>query len=164
MRVHLALPAVFATLWPLCGAAAMADPASPLVGSWRLERYVDLPEGGEPVYALGRAPVGQMIFTADGHASISLMRNPPEAVPGDDPATDSCVPAWYCAYFGTYTLDPSGRRWTVQVQGGNMPAYRGTTQSRDFEISGDRLTIRAAYEQDGRRFTAERVFVRAGAG
>ncbi len=68
------------------------------------------------------------------------MRSDPDyALP--DPGPEACALNLYCSYFGTYTYDPSGPSWTVRVEGGNIPSYLGTDQTRHFTIDGDRLTI-----------------------
>lgn len=151
---------------PLALAASQPAPppvqSNPLLGTWKLEQYVDVPEGGVPVHAFGNPPVGLFVFTADGHASISLMRNPPAIdVPSDDPDPDACIPAWYCSYFGTYRYDRSGPSWTVHVTGGNIPNYLGTDQRRSFRIEGDVLTISETYSADGKTIHAKRVLRRA---
>lgn len=139
------------------------DDAAALVGVWRLIRYVDTPDGGTPVHAFGPTPIGQFVFTADGHVAISIMRNPPDpAAATTDIDPDACLPAWYCSYFGTYRVDADGRRWITHVEGGNIPAYLGTDQPRAFRIVGDRLIISEDYEAEGRRVHAERELVRAG--
>lgn len=67
--------------------------SNPLVGTWELVRYVDRPDNGPPIYAYGDPPIGLYIFTADGHVSISLMRNPPNlAAPSTDLDPNACVP------------------------------------------------------------------------
>ena len=104
---------------------------NPLVGTWQLEQYVDTPEGGAPVYAFGNRPVGLFVFTADGHVSISLMRNPPAVgTESSDPDPDACIPAWYCSYFGTYRYDPAGPSWTTHVTGGNSSGLTSGARSR----------------------------------
>jgi hypothetical protein len=144
-------------------AAAAAQPAeNPLVGAWTLEKYVDTPEGGEPVFVFGEQPSGLFVFTADGHVSISLMRNPPEAAPGLDPDPDGCVPDWFCAYYGTYDYDPAESAWTTHVAGANIPNYIGTDQRRRFRIEGDRLIISETFQLQGRTVQAERVLRRLG--
>ena len=146
-------------LW--VGVAADAKPMrhnNPLVGAWTLQRYVDTPDGGAPIYAFGVRPVGLFVFTADGHVSISLMRNPPAVgAPTSDPDPDACVPSWYCSYFGTYTYDPSGPSWTTLVIGANIPSYLGTNQRRSFTIKGSLLTISETYAAGGKTFRAQRV-------
>ena len=138
-----------------------ASAKNPLVGTWQLEQYVDAPEGGTPVYAFGNPPVGLFVFTADGHVSISLMRNPPAVgTESSDPDPDACIPAWYCSYFGTYRYDPAGPSWTTHVTGGNIPNYLGTDQRRTFKIKGVILTISEDYKADGKTFHAKRVLRR----
>ncbi len=145
-------------------ACAQSEPPSPppLVGAWRLVEYVDTPEGGAPVRAFGEQPGGMFVFSADGHASISIMRNPPQPDAAiTDPDPDACVPEWYCSYFGTYTIDAANSAWTVRVEGGNIPSFIGTDQTRSFTIEGDRLTLSGEYDEGGRNVRFERVLVRA---
>ena len=144
------------------GAAEPLPPDNPLVGAWTLEKYVDVPEGGEPVYAFGQQPSGLFVFTADGHVSISLMRNPPVSDPGADPDSDACVPDWFCAYYGTYDYDPAEPAWVTHVQGANIPNYIGTDQRRRFRIENDRLIISETISLDGRTVQAERILRRLG--
>lgn len=167
------LAALSATLaitfvWTLGAANAEPAPAAKagdasLVGVWRLVRYVDRPDGADPVYAFGKQPIGQFIFTADGHISVNIMRNPP--APGAASADidpDACMPDWYCSYFGTYTVAADRGQWTTQIEGGNIAAYLGTRQSRTFQIVGGRLTIAETYQEAGRTVRAERVLQRVG--
>lgn len=153
-----------AMLLPACVTANADRSASsnPLVGTWKLERYVDTPEGGTPIHTFGDPPIGLFVFTSDGHVSIHLMRNPPAPeAPSNDPDPDACTPAWYCSYFGTYTYDPKGPSWTTHVTGGNILSYSGTDQKRSFRIEGDLLTISETYTSDGKTVRAERVLRRA---
>ena len=144
------------------GVAANASPlTNPLIGTWMLERHVDTPEGGQPVYTLGEKPVGIMIFTADGHVSINMMRNPPADADGTVTApSDDQVPSWYASYFGTYSYDSKGTSWTTHVLGGNVKAYLGTDQTRAFRLEGDALIISSDYQDRGKSIHAERVFRR----
>lgn len=97
-----------------CATTPLSPPTlnNPLVGTWQLQSYADTPEGGAPIYAFGNPPSGLFVFTADGHVSINLMRNPPAiGSTSNDPDPDSCRPDWYCSYFGTYMRPPrAGRR------------------------------------------------------
>ena len=134
---------------------------NPLVGTWELQQYVDVPEGEPPVYAFGNPPVGLFVFTAEGHVSISLMRNPPAVgTVSSDPDPDACIPSWYCSYFGTYQYNPAGPSWTTHVAGGNIPHYLDTDQRRTFKIKGDLLTILETYSADGKTFHTKRVLRR----
>lgn len=135
--------------------------AHSLVGTWHLVQYMDTPDGGQAIQAFGKEPIGLMIFTPDGHVSISIMRNPPDINAATvDPDPDACVPNWYCAYFGTYTVNYQRGIWVTHVMGGNIPNYLGTNQSRTFTLNGNTLTISESYTADGRHFQAERVLRR----
>lgn len=153
---------ILTTLFALSACATAPDPS--LAGAWRLERYVDTPEGGAPVMAFGEHPEGLFVFTADGHASISMMRNPRTAASVVDPDPDACQPDWYCSYFGTYDVDWARHEWVVHVTGGNIPSFIGTDQTRGFTIDGDRIVLSGEYEDaDGGRVLYERILVRANA-
>jgi len=133
-----------------------------LAGVWRLTRYVDTPDGAQPVYAFGERPIGQFIFTENGFFSINIMHNPPAPVSAAvDIDPDACVPGWYCSYFGTFRLSANGKQWIAHVVGGNIPAYVGTNQTRTFQLFGDRLVISETYEEGGRTVRSERVLERA---
>ena len=134
---------------------------NPLVGTWRFTTFVDTPEGGRPVQAFGKDPIGFFVFTADGHVFLNIMRNPPNApLDGVDPDPDACVPEWFCAYFGTYTLELKKGVWVTHVLGSNQPNYLGTDQTRPFKLRGDNLIISETYMAGGKRVQAERVLVR----
>ena len=132
-----------------------------LLGTWHLVRYVDTPDGGEPIYAYGTKPIGLFIFTPDGHISVSIMRNPPDiSAATTDPDPEACIPSWYCAYFGTFTVNYQRGTWVTHVLGGNIPAYLGTDQSRTFKLEGNTLTIAEAYMAGNQHVRAERVLRR----
>jgi hypothetical protein len=42
------------------GAAADISKTNPLIGTWLLVKYVDTQEGGEPMFAFGKDPVGHL--------------------------------------------------------------------------------------------------------
>jgi hypothetical protein len=138
-----------------------ASAKNPLVGTWMIEQFFDTPEGGQPVYAFGNPPIGLFVFTADGHISFSLMRNPPAvSTESADPDPDACIPAWYCSYFGTYRYEAKGSTWTAHILGGNIPNYIGTDQVRPFTIKGDVITVSEDYSTDGKKFHATRILRR----
>ena len=153
-----------AALWLLTSsvsAAAESPAENPLVGTWMLVKYVDTPDSGQPIFAFGRHPVGFFIFTAGGHVAFSIMRNPPDiAKPTSDPDPDACIPGWYCAYFGTYTVDQKSGTWITRVLSANTPSWLNTDQPRHFKLIGNELVVSETYMSGGRRIKAERVFVR----
>jgi hypothetical protein len=143
------------------GAAGEDATKNPLVGTWILVKYVDTPENSEPIFAFGKEPIGHFIFTPGGHVAFSIMRNPPDIDnPTSDPDPDACIPGWYCAYFGTYTVDVKNGVWVTHVQSANIPGFLNTDQPRHFTINGDTLMVSETYSSASTRIKAERVFVR----
>lgn len=153
---HLPLILLATIAYPL---AAQEAKTNPLVGTWVLERFVDRPDGAEPIYPLGKRPVGLFIFTEDGRFSINAMRRQDEP---DQTTNAPWTPSWYISYFGTYRYNPDGPSWTTRVEGGNIPSYLGTDQTRPFTVSGDVLTIASSYRDGGRTMRIERVLRRVG--
>jgi hypothetical protein len=147
--------------WMQAAGAGEIDKKNPLIGTWLLVRYVDTPENRQPIFAFGRKPVGHFIFTPGGHIAFSIMRSPPDAeTPTSDPDPDACIPGWYCAYFGTYTVDIKHGVWVAHVLSANIPGFLNTDQPRHFTIDGKRLVVSETYFNGGTRITAEREFVR----
>lgn len=145
-------------------AAGEVGKKNPLIGTWLLVKYVDTPSDGEPIFAFGKEPVGHFIFTAGGHVAFSIMRSPPDIdSPSSDPDPDACIPGWYCAYFGTYTINTKNGVWVTHVLSSNIPGFLNTDQPRHFTIDGDRLVVAETYLNGRTRIKAERIFVREAA-
>ena len=93
-----------------------------------------------------------------------VMRNPPDINnPTSDPDPDACIPGWYCAYFGTYSVDIKSGVWVTRVLSTNIPGFLNTDQPRHFTIDGNRLVISETYLNGSTRIKAERIFVREAA-
>jgi hypothetical protein len=141
---------------------ATNDTARSVVGAWRLVSYTDTVAGEKPIQAFGANPIGLFVFTADGHVSVSIMRNPPDiSSPTTDPDPDACIPVWFCSYFGTYKVNYQTATWVIHVDGSNVPTFLGTNQTRHFSIHGDRLVIADSYEEHGKTVRVERILVRS---
>jgi hypothetical protein len=144
------------------GHAAEVD-KNPLVGTWLLVKYTDTPDKGEPIFAFGKKPIGHFIFTPGGHVAFSIMRSPPDPeTPTSDPDPDACIPGWYCAYFGTYTVDVRKGVWVTHVLSANSPGFLNTEQPRHFKIDGNTLVVSETYLSGSTRINAQRIFVREG--
>jgi Lipocalin-like domain len=137
---------------------------NPLIGTWLLVKYADTPENSEPIFAFGRDPLGYFTFTARGHVAFSIMRNPPDIQNStSDPDPDACIPGWYCAYFGTYTVDTKHGVWLTHVLSANIPGILNTDQPRHFTIDGNTLVVSETYLKANTRIKTERIFVREAA-
>jgi Lipocalin-like domain len=142
--------------------------ARQLIGTWRLiSRVVTLADGTvvqDP--GLGKTPSGYLIYDSSGHIAAQLMRlDRPMAIdcgtPGPGPSDNSQSVNGYDAYFGTYTIDETSHTVTHHLEGALAAADVGKNLVREFQISGDKLTItvrtNSRKEKQIRMLTWERV-------
>jgi Lipocalin-like domain len=136
------------------------SPESDLIGTWRLVLADDRPSNREAwMHSYGDHPRGYLIYDVSGHVSIQFASDPPTSpfASGNDFAESDAEARhayeYYCAYFGTYTVDESRGIITHHVEGSLQPSYTGTDQERPFKLLGDRLEL-------GDRQTWRRVFER----
>lgn len=101
-----------------------------VVGVWRLVSYTEAGEDGAPVAGpLGGAPEGLLVYTADGHVAVSMMKT------GDGPAPES-----YMGYSGHWRL--AGDEMTHEVVVSAHPAMAGSSQARRVALDGGLLSLR----------------------
>jgi hypothetical protein len=119
---------------------------NPLLGAWRLVSCDTRADDGVIDYPLGRDAVGLLIYTHDGHMSVSIaraMRQPFAAGDllggtGDEKASalDS-----YISYCGRY--ERRGESVVHHVEMSLFPNWTGRDQERRVELDGERLTLEA---------------------
>jgi hypothetical protein len=153
----------------LGGWAAAAEPAAKppgIVGTWKLVRYEDQPPEGPKQFPLGEHPVGQLIYTADGHMSIQLMKVPhPKIASGDDtkvtPEEKQALFDAYVAYFGKYRVDEKRHVVIHDVEADYADVFIGKSEERPYLLEGDVLKLVPTWTQDGKTWKGVREFVRA---
>lgn len=108
-----------------------------IVGVWQLRSFHDVDDVGQTVEGpLGPNPMGMLIYTADGHVSVSMMRT-------------SLGPApTFMGYAGRWHL--VGDRVAHRIQVSSRPDWVDVEQTRDAELEGDYLTVRATRQVEGR--------------
>jgi hypothetical protein len=104
-----------------------------LIGTWRVLSFTRWNKEGVASQPLGAEPMGYAVFDATGHAFIQLGRSPNDGGFPDEIAKSVMT------YFGPYAV--SADLVKVTVESSNMADYLGSVQERNFEISGDRMTI-----------------------
>jgi len=107
--------------------------ANPLIGTWRVTAFTRWTKAGEASQPLGTEPMGYAVFDATGHAFIQLGRNP-----ADGGFPDEIAKSLMC-YFGPFTV--TGDTVAVRVEASNMADYVGSTQEREFKVTGDTMVI-----------------------
>ncbi|GGR11702.1 lipocalin-like domain-containing protein [Streptomyces netropsis] len=124
-----------------------SDAVSPadLIGAWQLESYVGVDEdGGVSEGPLGPDPEGVLIYSADRHMTVSMMRAGHEASPGGGPVTR------FMGYAGTWQL--SERQIVHEVAVSSHRHMVGTRQVRGLTLRGDLLILSGtARTADGRQ-------------
>ncbi|GAA1151695.1 hypothetical protein F4556_004004 [Kitasatospora gansuensis] len=121
-----------------------------IVGVWHLEAFHDLDEAGRPVGEgpLGPSPEGMLVYTADGHVSVSMM----PTTPGPGPS--------YMGYAGEWWVADGEVVHRIRIS--SRADWVGVEQTRDARLDGDLLTVRATREVDARQQRRVLVWRRAG--
>lgn len=105
-----------------------------LVGTWQLESYRRVDDDGRTSEGpLGSAPRGLLIYGADYHMSVSMMRTDHEPSCDDSPVTR------FMGYAGTWWL--AGQQIIHEVAVSSHSHLVGTRQVRDLVLNGDLLTL-----------------------
>jgi Lipocalin-like domain len=129
---------------PPAPAAAQPKSAAPLapkstkdqlVGTWQLVIADAVNPDKSQTPQFGPNPEGTLIFTANGHYSLQIMRfNRPKFVANDRTkgTTDENKAAisQMVSHFGTWTVDEANKTITFRIEGSAYPNWEGTTQTR----------------------------------
>ena len=137
----------------------------PIVGAWRLVSFAFTDEAGEVAYPLGDRPGGGVIFTADGHMSLSFMAADRPAFAADDilggtPEELAAAARSFVAFGGPYRIEDGAV--LIDVKHSLHPNWAGHLHKRLFQVSGDRLTLSTAEPilLRGKRRSGEATFER----
>jgi Lipocalin-like domain len=119
-----------------------------MIGTWRIADYVAVRDDGDEVRPMGRDLNGYIMYAADGHLSVNLMKGGRSRYASDDimqstveeraAAADS-----YFAYAGTFKVDEINRLVKHHVIYSLMPNWFDTEQRRLIFLDGDKLELRS---------------------
>jgi hypothetical protein len=117
-----------------------------LVGSWTLLLADDIKEDGTHVPGFGPNPDGSLIFTADGHYSLQIIRYARPAFAAKDPLKgtadeNKAAIQGMISHFGTYTVDEANKTVTFRVAASSFPNWDATTQKREVTAIGDEVLM-----------------------
>ncbi len=113
-----------------------------VIGSWALERF-DIEEPSKNVRPWGKNTKGLLIYTADGHMSVSINRDV-ENKSGQE-AKDIFDSILF--YSGTYA--PESEIIRHRVTNASNPSRIGKEMIRYATLDGDRLTLKSPVEAFG---------------
>ncbi|MSQ60470.1 MAG: lipocalin-like domain-containing protein [Betaproteobacteria bacterium] len=130
---------------------AFAEPGpleQALIGTWRIADYVAVREDGDEVRPMGKDLAGYIMYAADGHLSVNLMKpGRPKYASGDimQSTTEERAAAaeGYFAYAGTFKVDEANRIVIHLVLYSLMPNWVDTEQRRMIFLDGDKLELRS---------------------
>ena len=137
-RGILSLSAIMALALVVPQGSAVAQTKSlkdQLLGTWNLLLVDNVKSDNTETGLYGANPIGTVIFTADGHYSLQLMRsNLPKIASGDrlkeTPAEEKAIAEGTLSHFGTYTVNDADKTFTIRIDGSTFPNWEGTKQTR----------------------------------
>jgi hypothetical protein len=106
-----------------------------LVGAWTLLLADEIKDDDTHVPGYGPNPDGSLIFTADGHYSLQIIRYGRPAfasknrLAGTADENKAAVQGMI-SHFGTYTVDEAGKSLTFRIEASSFPNWDGTVQKR----------------------------------
>jgi hypothetical protein len=130
-----------------------------LIGAWQLVSVETIRPSGEVIYPYyGKLPEGLLIYDRSGWMSVQIVSDPKPDIPNSDsraailaatPEQKASALEGYYAYFGTWTVDPSGPTVTHHLKQSLYPGERGEDFVRQVPFDGDRLTLIAKVHETG---------------
>ena len=122
-------------------------------GAWQLVMWTTYHADGTKAHPFGRDAVGQIIYTADAHMSCHLMRRARAPIGQPNPylASEADLAQAmrdYSSYCGSFTVDAKVGVVTHHVEAAWYPDWIGTTQTRHFRFTGNRLFLEAQVGSD----------------
>lgn len=114
---------------------------NPLIGDWRLRRWVSEGDDGSAVLPLGEAPIGILVYSPGGTMITTIApaqrprlasTDPLRGGPDDERLRSAET---FVAYSGRYAID--GTRVTHTVEMSLYPNWVGTHQVRHVHLSED---------------------------
>jgi len=133
----------------------MAPTQSPsIAGTWGLTEADKLLPDGTRVSDYGANPHGLVIFTADGYYSFQLYRADRMKFSSGDkfkgtPEEYKAASLGMSNHFGRYTLDPTKKTISFQIDRASFPNWDDTTRFSPYELNGDELSWKGAPRPDG---------------
>lgn len=133
----------------LLPSSAVAQPKAlkdQLVGTWTLVSAVNIGPDGTKLDPYRGQATGVLMFDGTGHFSWQIIRSdiPKLASNNRNEGTADefkAVAQGVLSYFGTYSLDDSGKTLTIHIENSSFPNFSGTNQKRSMALTGDELTL-----------------------
>lgn len=118
-----------------------------LVGTWTFVSAVNTRlDGTEFDPNGGKAVTGVLMFDSAGHFSWQIIRSDLPKIASNnrqEGTADEFIAGSQevLSYFGTYSLDDSGKTLTMHIESSSFPNFNGANQKRSIALTGDELTV-----------------------
>lgn len=138
------------------------ETVNPLVGAWKLVSYTDTSPEGMPYFPFGTHPIGEFIYTPDGHFSADIRSDANGSVPAVLPRPEfDDLMGPYLGYFGTYRFDPAASTVKYDIDGASAPSYVMSDAARMVRFDGNCLILTGqSTRRNGHTWTWQRVLER----
>jgi hypothetical protein len=115
-------------------------------GTWELVSFDMQHPDAQRTYPLGKDATGTIMYDADGHMSVQLMRSDRPEFAADDqrrgtPAEIKSAFEGFISYYGLYEVNQEEGTVTHHIKGCLFPNWVGKSQKRFFKFSGNRLIL-----------------------
>ncbi|MCU0495795.1 MAG: lipocalin-like domain-containing protein [Anaerolineae bacterium] len=126
---------------------------SAFIGTWRLIRQELRAPDGMITYPRGEYAIGQLIYTADHHMAVQLIRVQDLRAEFCDLLTEQTALEGTLSYYGRYQVDETRQIVIHQLDGCSFLAWRGQTLTRAYQFSDhdghEYLILSAQHPVDG---------------
>ena len=115
-----------------------------IVGTWTLLLSDNIKDDGTHVPIYGPNPEGTVIFTADGHYSLQILRHGRPAFASKDRLKgtadeNKAAVQGMISHFGTYAIDEAGKAITLRIEASSFPNWDATSQKRPITAITDEV-------------------------
>src|SRR5258707_3925346 len=115
-----------------------------IVGTWTLLLSDNIKDDGTHVPIYGPNPEGTVIFTADGHYSLQILRHGRPAFASKDRLKgtadeNKAAVQGMISHFGTYAIDEAGKAITLRIEASSVPNWDWTLLNRPIAAITDEV-------------------------
>ncbi len=127
-------------------ASALAQSASSsLVGTYKLAVVDNIQPDGSRVHLYGDDPQGILTLDSNGRYALQIYRQGRPKFAAKDkakgtPEENQAAIQGCNAHYGRYTVDPQKHTITFQIEHASFPNWEGNSQTRHYQLDGNRLT------------------------
>jgi hypothetical protein len=131
---------------------------TPFAGTWKFLSLEAISTDGDVFLPYGKEFYGRLMYDDHGNMSFLAMRpDRPKFASGDIyKGTSEEIKAAFLnfdAYCGTYTVDLENKTIVHHVEGCRFPNWEGSRQTRQYELSDGKLTLRANLKLKGKTWS-----------